>query len=116
MVLNASDTIVVLDADGTITYESPVIERVLGFKPEERVGTNAFEYVHPDNLEPARRAVAELVGRRGPPGPQSTGFATRKAAGATSKRSAMSLLHDPSVRGIVVNSRASPSASGRRKR
>ena len=57
--------IVVLDAAGTITHESPVLERVLGFKPDDRFGNNAFEYVHPDNLEPARRTVAELVGRRG---------------------------------------------------
>ena len=32
----------ILDAEGIILYESPAVERVLGFRPEERIGTDAF--------------------------------------------------------------------------
>ena len=46
---NASDVITVLDADGTIRYDSPAVERVLGYKPEERIGTNALDYLHPND-------------------------------------------------------------------
>jgi PAS domain S-box-containing protein len=48
---NASDLITVLEPDGTIRYESPSVERVLGYQPEEMVGKNAFDYIHPDDLE-----------------------------------------------------------------
>src|SRR5215207_11172556 len=53
LVQNTSDIITILDADGTIIYISPAVERMTGYKPEERVGTNAFDSVHPDDREGA---------------------------------------------------------------
>jgi PAS domain-containing protein len=44
---NASDMITVLDADRTIHDVSPAAERIIGYSPEELVGTLAFDYVHP---------------------------------------------------------------------
>ena len=38
LVQNSSDIITLVGADGTILYVSPAIERVLGYRPEERVG------------------------------------------------------------------------------
>ena len=51
LIHNASDIITVLDASGSITYESPAIEPVLGYKPEERVGKNIHtdSIVHPED-------------------------------------------------------------------
>jgi diguanylate cyclase (GGDEF)-like protein/PAS domain S-box-containing protein len=51
LVENSSDSIVVLDREGTVTYENPAFEKVLGFKSEERIGANGFELVHPDDLD-----------------------------------------------------------------
>ena len=53
LIHNASDIITVLDATGSITYESPAIEPVLGYKPEERVGKNIHtdSIVHPDDRQ-----------------------------------------------------------------
>ena len=39
LVRHSSDLITVLDATGTVVYQSPSIERVLGYTPEEVVGT-----------------------------------------------------------------------------
>jgi PAS domain-containing protein len=44
----------VTDPGGTIRYLSPSVERVLGYTPEEVVGTSTAEYVHPDDVERAR--------------------------------------------------------------
>jgi diguanylate cyclase (GGDEF)-like protein/PAS domain S-box-containing protein len=38
LVQHASDLITVLDADGTVIYQSPSVERVLGYAPEDLVG------------------------------------------------------------------------------
>lgn len=53
LIHNASDIITVLDQTGSITYESPAIEPVLGYKPEERVGKNIHtdSIVHPDDRQ-----------------------------------------------------------------
>ena len=50
LVQNALDIVMVTDAQGTIRYISPSIERVLGYQPEEMVGTITAEFVHPDDL------------------------------------------------------------------
>ena len=39
LVANASDMITVLDADGIVTYQSPSIERVLGYTAEQTAGS-----------------------------------------------------------------------------
>ena len=39
LVQNSSDVITVIDADGIIRYDSPAVETVLGYKPEERVAS-----------------------------------------------------------------------------
>ena len=45
------DIIVHINLEGIITYINPAVERVLGFKPEERIGANVFELVHPDDMK-----------------------------------------------------------------
>ena len=105
LVRYASDIIVILDADGTILYESPAVERVLGFRAEERMGTNAFDHLHPEDREPVARRFAELA--REPGGRLSAEYRTRSKAGDWRHFEAIgaNLLEDPVIRGIVVNSR-----------
>jgi PAS domain S-box-containing protein len=51
LVENSSDIIVVINLEGIITYINSAVERVLGFKPEERIGASGFELVHPDDMK-----------------------------------------------------------------
>jgi PAS domain S-box-containing protein len=57
------DVVSVVDATGAIEYQSPSVKRVLGYTAEERIGTTTFDYVHPDDLDEAREAFAELIGK-----------------------------------------------------
>lgn len=41
--------------DATYLYLSPVCESFLGFQPEELIGTNPFDLIHPDDREPVRK-------------------------------------------------------------
>lgn len=47
----SSDIIVLMNLEGVITYVNPVVEKALGFKPEERIGARVFERIHPDDLQ-----------------------------------------------------------------
>ena len=47
---NSSNLITILEADGTIRYTSPPIERILGYKVTELIGRKAFDLVHPDDI------------------------------------------------------------------
>ena len=105
LIENATDIITVLNADGTRRYVSPSIERLLGYTPEELIGKNVFELVHPDDAADLRRLFAAGVTH---PGIVITKqFRIRAKAGSwrIHEFTAHNLLNDASVRGIVINSR-----------
>ncbi|MEA2571474.1 MAG: hypothetical protein QOI24_3475 [Acidobacteriota bacterium] len=56
---NASDVIVIVELDGRIRYESPSVERVLGYPPDILGGKPLLDIIHPDDTE---RAAAFLTG------------------------------------------------------
>ena len=105
LVRYASDIIVILDGEGEILYESPAVERVLGFTAQERVGNNAFDFLHPEDRETVARRFAELAGEPG--GRISAEYRTRSKEGDWRHFEAVgvNLLEDPLIKGIVVNSR-----------
>lgn len=49
LIENAQDIILVVDPEGMIRYTSPAIERVLGYSPTERIGSNFYELIHPED-------------------------------------------------------------------
>jgi PAS domain S-box-containing protein len=61
LIENVTDVVTLMDADGTIRFESPSVERVFGYRPEELVGRNAFELLHPDDLARVSQDLARLL-------------------------------------------------------
>lgn len=51
LIQESSDFIAILDADGTYKYVSPPVERLLGIKPEQLIGQNAFDAIHEPDRE-----------------------------------------------------------------
>src|SRR4028118_1383472 len=103
---NALDIVMVTRPDGAIRYLSPSVERVLGYTPEEVLGTNTAEYVHPDDLE---RAFGELEALLSKPGvhPEAVETRVRHKDGSWRHLEGMAtnLLDDPAVEGLVFNQR-----------
>ena len=65
VVENASELICFFALDGQLSFVSPSIMDVLGYRPEEAVGTPFASFVHPDDLAEAGRHVrAALRGER----------------------------------------------------
>ena len=54
---NISDMVTVLDARGVIVYQSPSVERVLGYSALEMLGHNAREFAHPEDVATATAAL-----------------------------------------------------------
>jgi len=52
----ALDIITVVDEFGTIVYKSPSTEQHLGYRPDELIGRNLFEFVHSDDIPRVRTA------------------------------------------------------------
>ncbi|HEV8223768.1 MAG TPA: PAS domain S-box protein [Rubrobacteraceae bacterium] len=105
LVQHTSDTITVLDAGGTIIYVSPAVERMTGYKPEERVGTNAFNSVHPDDRERASGIFAEILKTPGIHLPLEFRVQHRDGSWRYLEHTVNNLLDDPAMGAVVINSR-----------
>lgn len=101
----ALDLITILEADGTIRFESRSIERELGHAPAHYRGRNAFEFVHPEDCPAVMKAFQEALVRHG--NTPVIRFRFRHADGSYRilEGSGNNLLGDPVVGGIVFNSR-----------
>ncbi len=105
LVQNASDIVTVLGSDGTVRYQSPAIERTLGYRPEELVGENALAYVHPDDREEIRSVLSEALGRDRVTRRTEYRFRHKDGSWRWIESVGTDLSDDPAVGGLVVNSR-----------
>ena len=105
LIENASDIVLITEPDGTITYVSPSVGRLLGYDPGEIMGTDATSYVHPDDHETLAEQMHELV--ETPQEEFRAQYRTRTADGEWRAFEARgrNLLDDPVVGGVVFNCR-----------
>ena len=105
LVQNSSDLVTILDPDGTILYASDSAERIVGYSPGDLVGSSLLSYL---DSEDARTLQALLHNGNGKSnGAGSVEFSLRRADGSPVWLEAVgtNLLHDATIRGIVLNAR-----------
>lgn len=105
LIENAMDIITVLDVNGIICFVSPAVERILGYKPEELIGKEAFSFIHPDDLANAEKDFASMTGQEGSSLVMESRLRHKDGSWHTFETISRSLLHNPSVRGIIFNQR-----------
>jgi PAS domain S-box-containing protein len=106
LIEKSNDIATIVDKDGTITYVSPAIKRVLGYDPEEIIGKTGFEYVHPNDRERNAEALEAVL--ETPDDPQTVQVRFKHADGSwcwieTTLRNRLN--DDDVIDGIVLNSR-----------
>jgi diguanylate cyclase (GGDEF)-like protein/PAS domain S-box-containing protein len=105
LVSNSSDVFLIMSSDGTVTYQSPAIERVLGYPQDERVGRQIFELTHPDDIGFVQTVIRELM--LSPNAQRTVELRSRHADGSwrTLEATARNMVMDPAIGGVVVNYR-----------
>jgi diguanylate cyclase (GGDEF)-like protein/PAS domain S-box-containing protein len=90
-----------MDETGTIQYLSPSVEKVLGYKASERVGSSIFDYIENENLSEFKKSLDEL--KKTPDGTMSIEVSYRCKSGKTTlcEFTAKNYLHDPVLHSIV---------------
>jgi PAS domain S-box-containing protein len=105
LVNNSSDLITVLAPDGTIAYQSPSVQRMLGRRAADLVGTALGDLVHPDDQDHVIESLTKLVEAPG----ATANFGCRLQHEDGSWRQVESictnLADDPRVHGLVLNIR-----------
>jgi diguanylate cyclase (GGDEF)-like protein/PAS domain S-box-containing protein len=105
LIRNASDVIMIVDADGRIEYASPAVQQTFGVRHDELAGRRLSEIWHEADCERLSTFLAEINATRGVPvGP------VELSVGTTAKRFILecvgsNLLDDPAVAGLALNLR-----------
>jgi PAS domain S-box-containing protein len=63
---NALEWIWEVDTKGKYIYASPIVEQILGYKPEEVVGKHFYDLFHPDDSEEVKKAAFQAFAEKQP--------------------------------------------------
>ena len=105
LVQNASDIVVLTDADSRIRYMTPSVARVLGWEPEKLLGMRLAELIHGDETAMGIALLVEVVGLSG--STSSTEWRLRRADGSYCETETFvsNLLGVPEISGLVFTVR-----------
>jgi diguanylate cyclase (GGDEF)-like protein/PAS domain S-box-containing protein len=107
LIKNSSDIVCILGADAAVRWASPSLQSTLGHDPEQLVGRDLTEIVHPEDVRRVLALVAAIAGQ--PAGQRSLVEFRVGRAGEEDWRDvealACNLLEDQAVEGIVLNMR-----------
>jgi diguanylate cyclase (GGDEF)-like protein/PAS domain S-box-containing protein len=105
LVQHSSDVIIVTKADGTMRFVSPSAARVFGYDPAQLTNLEVAGLLHPEDRTRAAHFFREAAASPGVTGPVEWRFRQADGSWLHAELLATNLLHDTSVRGIVLNTR-----------
>jgi PAS domain S-box-containing protein len=104
LIENASDVIVVLDADGIFRYCSPSAKRILGYELADVFGRSVAELAHPSDIELITQVLHAAIAQPKVSQPPVKYWVRRKnGSWCIFEAVTTSFLNDPTLRGVVIN-------------
>lgn len=103
LVQEGSDMICIVDEKAIFSYASPTSTKILNITPEEFVGTNAFNHVHPEDYEAVYNEFIKVLDN---PQVAIKPFRFKHGDGhwVWLETIVTNKLNEPTINGIVVNS------------
>jgi PAS domain S-box-containing protein len=105
LVEHAREAVTIVDAQGVVVYQNPSMGRVVGRPPEWFAGKTPLDLMPPEDAARGREILGRLMGKPGAQLPGEFRLAHRDGSWRVVSGVATNLLHDPAVRGIVLNYR-----------
>lgn len=104
LVKESSDLLGILDLQGKYNFISETSISILGIPPEDFIGKNAFDFIHPEDKE---RVMTEFSALEDQKQVQFAPFRFKKGKNSWVwiETTATNLMDDPEIEGIVTNSR-----------
>jgi PAS domain S-box-containing protein len=105
LIENSPDAISLIDARGEVLYASASNTKVLGYQPEELVGRNGWDLIHPEDRDHASSMLQTVLSQ--PPVPLQWHARLRRKDGTYCwvESTVSNLLVEPEVNAIVVSHR-----------
>ncbi|NLK73563.1 MAG: EAL domain-containing protein [Clostridiales bacterium] len=105
LVQEASDVFEIISSDGTIQYISEASERVIGYKPEERIGKKIFDFYQGEQRQKATEMFNRALNNPEEKILEDLVFNKKNGGSIYLSVYMQNLIHDPVIEGIVVNIR-----------
>ncbi len=105
LIQNSSDLITVIDADANVVYQSPSIERMLGYVPQEVIGQPFRMLLHPEEKGRLLRRITDGASDRDQPDAVDCSLRHKDGSVRHFEIVHTNMLRDGAVGGIVLNGR-----------
>ena len=102
---NASEVIVIYEKDATIRYISPSVEKILGYSPEQMIGTGISSMVNEDSVERTHKFFSDLISFPDKQQVIEISFQKKNGDDIWLEAIGANLMNDKAINGIVVNIR-----------
>ncbi len=99
---NSSSVVTVLDASGTIRYQSATVETLLGYGQDELIMTAFIDLVKPEDYDLVADLMAQVISQPGAKRSVDCRLRMKRGAWVLSEVIAQNLTNDPNVQGIVM--------------
>ncbi len=100
-----TDMLYVLDPEGRVRYTTPSVRHTLGYDPEEFLGSDVYELVHPDDRDRLRGQLRVVEDAPGEAGRAQYRMRAKNGEVLHVESIARNLIDNPAVEGIVVTTR-----------
>jgi PAS domain S-box-containing protein len=105
LVHNASEIISIMSPGTTFRYVSASVSGLLGFAPQQLVGTRMLDLIHPEDGKAAEDALAKVLEKDGTTLTSVIRWRHSDGTWRTFETTYSNLLENPAVAGIIANSR-----------
>ena len=102
---NTSEIITILDSDGIIKFKSLSAAHELGYQPEQLIGRNVFDFIHPEDVPGLIAKFNQELLNTGKKVRLELRFKHKDGTWQTLDATSINLLDNPSVNGLVISSR-----------
>lgn len=103
MIENIGDVIGVMGIDGIVKYKSPNIERYFGWKPDDLVGTDGWETVHPEDIERIQKEFYALIEKDNALTKVVYRYKCKDGTYKWIELIAVNCLNNPAINGVLLN-------------
>lgn len=105
LIENSAEAVSILDRNGVVRFTTNAMTLILGYRFDEFIGRNAFEFVHPDEMTSNQQLFRSIVNNPGKTFRSQLRFLHRNGMWCQLDAVTTNLLNDPAVEGIVINFR-----------
>jgi two-component system, cell cycle sensor histidine kinase and response regulator CckA len=103
LISNISDVIAIIDKNGINRYVSPNVEKWYGWQPDELVGLDTWQNIHPEDLKHVQNAFVDLLSEPNSTTTLECRYKCKNSSYKWSKFTATNFLHDSVIAGVLLN-------------